>query len=102
MNNEDNNVNEDNVNNHNNIMQRIFKLMEDIGYDHENYKDRNHKINDKYNNSCSSSNCKTTQRNRKELFFVALPKRQNNVARSYFLLLCQGDKEMFRITALLD
>ena len=45
--------------------------------------------------SCSSSNCKTKQRNRKELFFVALPKRQNNVARSYFLLLCQGDKEMF-------
>ena len=30
MNNEDNNVNEDNVNNHNNIMQRKFKLMEDM------------------------------------------------------------------------
>ena len=26
--------------------------------------------------------CKTTQRNRKELFFVALPRRQNNVALS--------------------
>ena len=30
MNNEENNVNEDNVNNHNNTMQRIFKLMEDM------------------------------------------------------------------------
>ena len=29
-------------------------------------------------------------------FFVALPKRQNNVASSYFLLLCQSDKIMLQ------
>ena len=48
MNNEDNNVNEDNVNNHNNIMQRIFKLMEDMTM--RITRIRKHELNDKYNN----------------------------------------------------
>ena len=49
-----------------------------------------------HNTTCSSGNCKTLQRNRKDLFFVTLPKGQNNIARSYTLSLCQSNKIMLQ------
>ena len=48
-----------------------------------------------WHNACSSSNYKTTQRNRKELFFVALPERQKMSQGAIFCCFVKATKKCF-------